>query len=237
MQELIIIAGPNGAGKTSFANAYLPAAAEGLVFVNADEIAREIVYLNLPSGTLDFRAGRLMLQRIDAAVDGRQELMLETTLASLTYARKIPKWQQAGYSVALIYLRLANVDQSIERVRRRVEAGGHDIPERTIRTRFGKSLDYLERIYKPIVDEWYIWGQSGSRFRACGGMGRSMTKRLDVEKVRSALKSAAKNAVSGPRELRSGRLVSRDVGSGRFVERGANRGAKDRAVVEKGPKS
>jgi predicted ABC-type ATPase len=42
MQELIIIAGPNGAGKTSFANEYLPTAAEGLLFINADEIAREI---------------------------------------------------------------------------------------------------------------------------------------------------------------------------------------------------
>ncbi|WP_210191602.1 MULTISPECIES: hypothetical protein [Rhodomicrobium] len=83
--------------------------------------------------------------------------MLETTLASLTYATKIPKWRQAGYSVALIYLRLPNVETSIERVRRRVAAGGHDIPEGVIRKRFAKSLDYLERIYKPLVDEWYIW--------------------------------------------------------------------------------
>jgi|APFre7841882630_1041343.scaffolds.fasta_scaffold408937_1 predicted ABC-type ATPase len=42
MQEINIIAGPNGAGKTSFANQYLSAAEENLVFVNADEIAREI---------------------------------------------------------------------------------------------------------------------------------------------------------------------------------------------------
>jgi predicted ABC-type ATPase len=98
-----------------------------------------------------------MLERINAAVEARKELMLETTLASLTYAKKIPKWQQAGYSIALIYLRLPSVEQSIERVRRRVEAGGHDIPEGVIRTRFAKSRDYLGRIYKPIVDEWYIW--------------------------------------------------------------------------------
>ena len=57
-----------------------------------------------------------------------------------------------------------------------------------------------------------------------------------VEKVRSALKSAAKNAVSGPRELRSGRLISRDAGSGRFVEKEPNSASKDKAVVEKNPK-
>ena len=50
---------------------------------------------------------------------------------------------------------------SIERVRRRVEAGGHDIPEATIRRRFGKSLRYLDELYKPIVDEWYVWRTDG----------------------------------------------------------------------------
>jgi predicted ABC-type ATPase len=106
-----------------------------------------------------------MLGRIASLVDARQELMLETTLASLTYATKIPKWQQIGYSVALIFLRLPNVDASIERVRRRVAAGGHDIPEHVIRQRFMKSHDYLERIYKPIVDEWYIWDSLEGDFK------------------------------------------------------------------------
>lgn len=37
-----IIAGPNGAGKTTFANAYLPFERERFVYINADEIAREM---------------------------------------------------------------------------------------------------------------------------------------------------------------------------------------------------
>jgi predicted ABC-type ATPase len=157
MQEIIIIAGPNGAGKTSFADKYLPATENELVFVNADEIAREIRRAGLTQAELDFRAGREMLSRIDELVNSRMEFMFETTLASLAYARKIPQWQQAGYTVALIYLRLPNVERSIERVARRVTAGGHNIPEATIRQRFEKSLRYLEELYKPIVDEWYIY--------------------------------------------------------------------------------
>ena len=89
MQEIIIIAGPNGAGKTSFANEYLPAAREGLVYVNADEIAREIADPALAKGQLDLRAGREMLARIDALVVSDTEFMFETTLASLSYAKKI----------------------------------------------------------------------------------------------------------------------------------------------------
>ena len=157
MQEVIIIAGPNGAGKTSFANEYIPAAEEGLAFVNADEVARELAHLDLPQAQLDIRAARAMLERIDKLVQARMEFMLETTLASLTYARKIPVWKSLGYTVALIYLRLPGVSHAIARVRKRVAAGGHDIPDMTIRRRFARSAKYLEEIYKPIVDEWYVW--------------------------------------------------------------------------------
>jgi predicted ABC-type ATPase len=59
--------------------------------------------------------------------------------------------------VSLIYLRLPSVEASIERVRRRVEAGGHAVPEAVIRRRFARSIDYLDRIYKPIVDDWSVW--------------------------------------------------------------------------------
>ena len=145
MQEIIIISGPNGAGKTSFANQYLPAAEEQLVFLNADEIARGLASPTLSKVTLDLRAGREMLVRMDALAAARIEFMFETTLASLTYAQKIPIWQERGYSVALIYLRLPNVEASIARVDKRVAAGGHSIPETVIRKRFAKSLEYFEK--------------------------------------------------------------------------------------------
>ena len=159
MPEIIIIAGPNGAGKTSFANQYLPASQEGLVFVNADEIAREMLQSSQksPVAFVDLKAGRAMLRFIDQLAAERREFMFETTLASRAYAGKIPAWQAAGYSVALMYLRLSSVEMSIERVRRRVDAGGHDIPEAVIRRRFARSQRNLEQIYKSIVDEWYVW--------------------------------------------------------------------------------
>src|SRR5690242_12783943 len=128
MREIIIIAGPNGAGKTSFANEYLPAEHEALIFINADEIARELATTGLSGAQLDLRAGRMMLEQIDEAIIQQREIMFETTLASMSYARKIPAWQTLGYHVSLIYLRLPSVEASIARVRRRVAAGGHDIP-------------------------------------------------------------------------------------------------------------
>ncbi len=128
-----------------------------MVFVNADEIARAIKVPGISQAALDLRAGRETIKRLDALVETKTEFMFETTLTSLSYIQKIPTWKKAGYSIALIYLRLPDVEASIARVRRRVEAGGHDIPEAIIRRRFTKSLDYFENRYKPVVDEWSLW--------------------------------------------------------------------------------
>ena len=165
MKEIIIVAGPKAAGKTSFANEFLPAETNGLVFINADEIARDLLRAGHSRATVDIAAGREMLNQIDDAVRSSRELMFETTLASLTYARKIPSWKAAGYSVSLLYLRMPSAEASIARVAKRVAAGGHHIPEATIRQRFQRSLEYMDRLYKPIVDEWYIWESMEGEFR------------------------------------------------------------------------
>jgi predicted ABC-type ATPase len=154
--EVIIIAGPNGAGKTTFAREYLSTEGLRFQFVNADEIARMSVVESSGQEQSDIRAGRIMLDRIDGLVSGGSDFAFETTLATLTYARKIPIWRKRDYQVSLIYLRLGSVAESLVRVRKRVAAGGHNIPEETIKRRFSKSVEYFELIYKPIVDAWYV---------------------------------------------------------------------------------
>ncbi|WP_198574387.1 zeta toxin family protein [Caulobacter hibisci] len=108
-------------------------------------------------------AGREMLKLLAALTEEQRDIALETTLASLSYARRIDHWRAVGYRVELVYLRLANVEELLARVRRRVAMGGHDIPERDIRRRFPKSLQYLDKIYKPLVDSWQVWrsGEEG----------------------------------------------------------------------------
>jgi predicted ABC-type ATPase len=162
--EIIILAGPNGAGKTSFAKEYLTQERLGFAFVNADEIARGITTPGMSRTQRDTAAARAMLTQIDALTSVGADFVIETTLASLTHAAKIPAWRASGYRVVLFYLRLPSIEASIDRVARRVAAGGHDIPEDTIRRRFAKSQNYLESRYKPIVDEWYAWDSLEGRF-------------------------------------------------------------------------
>ena len=164
MPQLVIIAGPNGAGKTTFAKEYLSSFGARFEFVNADEISRALALEIGNQGRPDIRAAKAMLNKIDELVDATVDFAIETTLATLIYARKIPIWQDCGYDISLIYLRLGSIEESLERVRRRVEAGGHHIPPEVVERRFHKSLEYFETIYKPIVNRWFVRESQEGKF-------------------------------------------------------------------------
>lgn len=156
MPDMIIIAGPNGAGKTTFGNELRTKLQIELTYINADEIEARLRKAQR-DGIGSLAAGREALAMIDRAVSEGTNVMLETTLASRTYAARIPGWQVSGYKVALVYIRLPSARHAIERVRRRATAGGHDIPVPAIERRYARSLEYFDTLYKPIVDEWYVW--------------------------------------------------------------------------------
>lgn len=106
-------------------------------------------------------AGRLMLSEIEKYGNGDNSFAFETTLAGITYARKIPQWQQNGFEVFLIFLSLKSAHDAVSRVAQRVRQGGHDIPEKTIRRRFSKGMANFRSIYLPLVDGWALYDSSG----------------------------------------------------------------------------
>ncbi len=162
-KKIIIIAGPYGAGKTTFAEEFLPREAECPTFVNADLIAAVLAPFEPERAA--FRAGRLMLEEIYNHVCRGENFALETTLSGRSYAGLIPDWQAKGYTVKLFFLRLASAELAIARVRQRVREGGHDIAEPVIRRRFASGLRNFSNLYKPIVDEWALYDNSGSEPR------------------------------------------------------------------------
>ncbi len=159
-KKIIIVAGPNGAGKTTFARSFLPAEADLPRFINADLIAAGIA--PFAPETAAIRAGRLMLQEIAHCVRRDESFAFETTLSGRGFVRQIKEWRARGYQVSLYFLRLPDVETAIKRVALRVEQGGHDIPEPVIRRRFLSGLQNFERFYKPVVDDWALYDNSGT---------------------------------------------------------------------------
>jgi predicted ABC-type ATPase len=78
-----------------------------------------------------------MLERVHDLVAVGADFVLETTLASLTYARKIPQWRKRGYHVSLIYLRLESRRSiAAPRPQGASKPGDMGFPDEGVRRRF-----------------------------------------------------------------------------------------------------
>ncbi len=153
-----IIAGPNGAGKTTFAAEYLPLYANCHNFINPDLIARAFSPFDPDAGML--RAGRTVLERIAEFAAARADFAFETTLAGRTYAPIICRLRRAGFWIHMFYLWIPSAELCLLRIRDRVESGGHNVPERDVRRRFGRTLKNLFSLYRPLLDTLHFLDNS-----------------------------------------------------------------------------
>jgi predicted ABC-type ATPase len=158
-KQLYVIAGPNGAGKTTFAREFLPHFAHCEEFVNADLIATGLSPF-FPRGSA-IQAGRLVLQRINELASKGTDFGFETTLSGKRYLSLLKRLRKSGYKIHLFFLWLPEVSLAINRVQDRVRQGGHSVPESDVRRRFYRGLKHLLVEYRPLLDEWIIFDNSG----------------------------------------------------------------------------
>ena len=151
---IYLIAGCNGAGKTTFAKEYLPKEVKCLRFLNADEIARGLSPFDPSAAAV--KSGRLLLTEIRDSLNKRETFGLESTLSGKTYLALFRKALTQDYEIELHYLLLASARQAIDRVRRRVQSGGHHVPVADIRRRFHRSRAHLFD-YLPLSTRWAVW--------------------------------------------------------------------------------
>lgn len=156
--NLYMIAGCNGADKTTASFTILPEILNCKEFVNADEIAKGLSPFQ--PERVSFEAGRIMLDRINELMNRNENFAFETTLATKSYRSKILFAREKGYIVTLLFFWLQSVDLAIERVRIRVQEGGHNIDTEVIRRRYLSGIKNLFNIYLPLADEVMIFDNS-----------------------------------------------------------------------------
>ena len=94
---------------------------------------------------------------MEALENIRASFAVESTLSSPSYARRFAKWSRLGYRTTLHFIELPSAEYAIERVARRVAAGGYAVPETDIRRRFARGLRLFHDVYKPLPERWYHW--------------------------------------------------------------------------------
>ena len=161
MPSLYIIAGPNGAGKTTTAEKLLPEYLNCIEYVNADNIARGISPFNVES--VAFQAGRVMLERMTELVKRKVDFAFETTLSAKSYVSFLKYCKSKGYEITLVFIWLDSPETAIQRVKSRVEKGGHNIPEKVIERRYFKGIENLKKYFVSLNDAWMIWNNSGNQ--------------------------------------------------------------------------
>ncbi|MBV6717183.1 zeta toxin family protein [Paenibacillus chitinolyticus] len=152
--QMTVFAGTNGAGKSTITEVIGNRVGE---VIDADAIAKQLSPLHPES--VSVAAGREALKRVQSCIDQRRDFSIETTLAGGNVVRQMQRAKAAGFDITMYYVGLKNVDYHIERVARRVEQGGHSIPEEDIRRRYDRSLDRVPEALR-LTDRAFVFDNS-----------------------------------------------------------------------------
>jgi predicted ABC-type ATPase len=143
--RLDLVVGPNGAGKSTFVELVLSPRRHGVPFVNADIIAAQRWPEDQQAHAYD--AARVAAHTRAELIERREPFLAETVFSHPSKLELLDAATGVGYTVALHVL-LVPEELSVHRVAYRVAAGGHAVPEDTIRARYHR------------VDSARIWDNS-----------------------------------------------------------------------------
>jgi predicted ABC-type ATPase len=133
MKRLDLVVGPNGAGKSTFVELTLAPLLPSSAFVNADEIAKQRWPEDPASHSYD--AARVAAATRMKLIELGASFIAETVFSHPSKLELVDAAHAADYTVVLHVL-LIPEELAVERVRHRVSAGGHDVPENKIRERY-----------------------------------------------------------------------------------------------------
>ena len=135
--RLLVFAGPNGSGKSTVTKG-VPIIG---LYVNADEIKRQ-------SGCSDLEAAQEAEMIRNSLLEARMDFTFETVLSTDRNLKLLRRAKDAGYQIHAVFVLTNDPKVNVQRVHDRVAAGGHDVPEDKIRSRYDLSLKNLSKLVR-----------------------------------------------------------------------------------------
>ena len=155
---LYIFAGVNGAGKSTLYNSEnLDNEIKYSTRINTDEIVRKIG--DWKNNSDQIKAGKIAINLRNDCLQHGKSFNEETTLTGKTILKTIDKAKELGYELQLFYIGVNNPEIAKERIRNRVEKGGHNIADEIVEKRYYESLKNLKQVITKF-DEVYLYDNS-----------------------------------------------------------------------------
>ena len=148
--RILVFAGPNGSGKSTITKG-IPICG---TYVNADEIKRVSQCTDLEAAQEAEHIRQILLK-------SNKDFTFETVLSTARNLELLRQAKEQGYEIHAVFVLTDNSHINVKRVKARAKAGGHDVPEEKIISRYERSLRNLSQLVR-IADHTRIIDNSGN---------------------------------------------------------------------------
>jgi len=151
--RILVFAGPNGSGKSTITKG-LPLCG---IYVNADDIKRLSQCTDMEAVQEAERIRQMLLNR-------HKDFTFETVLSTDRNLELLRQAKKQGYEIYAVFVLTSHPSINVRRVKSRARAGGHDVPEDRIISRYEKSLRNLALLVR-IADHTRVIDNSNDKPR------------------------------------------------------------------------
>ena len=149
--------GETGSGKSTIIANYI----REYHLENVEYVCPDIYASELFAGIEDIyerytRAMSFAEHKREKLLRNHKPLIMETVLSRADKLEFVERAKALGYRIVSVFVSTASADINIERVKKRVSEGGHDVPEEKLRARYERSMKNLPAL-SAISDEIYIY--------------------------------------------------------------------------------
>ena len=173
MKIYTIIGGVNGVGKSSLTGVLASESNDLGVIIDTDKITASL-------GGDKIKGGKAAIERINNSLAKGINFTQETTLSGSRILKTIKRARELDYFIRLYYVGVNSADESMKRIRNRVEKGGHDIPEQDVKRRYNKRFEDLVNILPYCNEVKFYDNENGFVEKAEYKNGELITKSKSI---------------------------------------------------------
>ena len=158
--KIYCFAGPNGSGKSTLFSKIVEHNGINVPFINADDISRHPEFAKIKNDdNRNLLAAKYAEGMRHDMIDKGLDFAFETVLSTPRNLELLKLAKEKGYEVVLFYVSTKDPNINAERVLKRVNQGGHDVPKDKIFSRYYKAMELFDEVLD-VADLAYVYDNS-----------------------------------------------------------------------------